>query len=248
MPVNPYLDLGFDPGLELGFASRPITHKVIRGELKHYYLLKSGRLAYQKTPLTKHSDKQRLSYQMLVGDRAGELFLDIWPSMPDSSPRLPLVPAFLTLSWISPAQHAKPARAIGLPDVLMVPRKDLTHESLEALEVMAGRLNFKIEHPQHGFEAGAHHAKAISDALNFSGIPNVDWRDGANLQALSKAVARYLAVRPSFFTRLRSLSDASASHRGVPEDFLETVTGIYGISVDELKDYAAPYFRSPNEE
>ena len=215
--------------------TEPVVHRLLCGELKHHYLLKSGALACQKAPLTAHSGKQRLGYQLLIDDTGDSAFLDLYEVSAEGGPRLgPLT--FLTLAWTAPTVCARYKRRTGLPQVLLCSPKDFPEPLLDTLVRAGSALGFRVEHPGSGFAAGVSYVrllnKTLSRAAREPGADGVDWRRDTCLNLLSHGVAGEIAwaltcSRPRLYTRPLN---ARYVRGKLPPDLLESVARKAGCS------------------
>ena len=231
----------------------PILHRLFAGELKHHYLQKDGRLAYQKAPLTVHSNRQRIGYQMLTDESRG-VFIDLYPVDDSREPRLELVYSFLALAWSVPLSfESEPMEPLGIPQVLSVPRKLVTDEEWEELGLLGQRLDFKLVSPTSGFDAGVHLVKELGKGLDsvswLDGAENVNWLVGRNMERLSTLVSGYATIPIRCNRPMREFQAGSFGRevvyerRPVPADWLQRTASMYGNdSVEEFLMLCGEYF------
>lgn len=234
-------------------SNRPIRHRVLTGELKHHFLLKSGRLSWQKTPLTVHSNRQRIGFQLLV-DETGGAFVDLYPIGEAGLPRMDLVPAFLTLAWSAPlAYAAKRPPTLGVPDILCIPQKSLTQKARADLQLMARTLDFELENPTSGFSAGAHLVKALCNGLDEvirwnRHAQDLDLLAGDNMELASFFVAARMTLNIAAKAPLRALQaggylyKATYAHRVLPPEWFSHVASLYRRSDEDLRKVCRNYY------
>lgn len=232
----------------------PVLQRLFAGELKHHYLLKDGRLAHEKTPLTAHSNRQRIGYQMLVDESCGA-FVDLYPIEAGRWPRLELVYAFLALAWAAPLTAGKkPARSMGLPEVLSVPRKLVNDAAWAELVQLGRRLDFRLESPASGFEAGVHLVKELGKGMDqilwADNAKDIDWLAAGNMRLLSILVAQHVTLSVTGKLPMREFKAGSFGNkvvyerRNVPEAWLHEVAALYGKdSKDQFLGLCSEYFR-----
>lgn len=220
---------------------KPVTHRVLRGELRHHYFLKDGQLAHQKADLTKHSSRQRIGYQMLVDDSGESVFVHLYAIGNDKLPSLPLE-VFLAFAWATPAICAETARANGLPRILLVNPKD--RQETRSLDALCDELNINLRPLPAGFAAGIHHVRAIQSALDevmWTLKTKVCWLNEFALGNLSYLISVTVAMhadRNSFMNRAMDShvhGPAPYERRDVPATWLETMATSHGCSWERLR-------------
>lgn len=229
----------------------PVHHRVFVGVLKHHYLQKTGKLAYQKSPLTAQSSRQRIGYQLLV-DETGPAFVDLYLADIED-PRLELVDAFLALAWASPVTLGpRQGSALGIPNILSVPSKLLNAEGQSRLQELAAELDLGIQTPQSGFEAGVHLVKALSRAFDSilcdDRLRDRSWANPAELEYLSVLAAAFLTADLTASAPRRGLSrhpfhQPTYQWRPLPKGWVLQAAHTYGFSSEQaFLDLVCEYF------